>query len=190
MHKILKALNNEGLLNFIIRFIKFIKRKTLGRILVGKGGTTGFGLEIIGRKYITFGEATGFGNCSRIEAYDQYLHQKFIPNIKIGKLCSFGHFLHIGAVGNIYIGDGCLFGSNILIIDHVHGEPKQLHMESDTRPAIRNLVFRGDIKIGKNVWVADNVKIFGGSIIEDGAIISANSIVRGVVKKDTIFRND
>ena len=79
-----------------------------------------------------------------------------------------------------------LEGSNILIIDHNHGETLNLSEISSIRPSQRELTSTGNIYIGENVWLADNVKILGGSVIESGSIIAANAIVKGRVKSNTI----
>jgi acetyltransferase-like isoleucine patch superfamily enzyme len=38
---------------------------------------------------------------------------------------------------------------------------------------------KGDVIIGNDVWLADNVSIMSGSIIEDGCAIGANAVVAG-----------
>jgi lipopolysaccharide O-acetyltransferase len=40
--------------------------------------------------------------------------------------------------------------------------------------------------IGENVWIGDNSVILGPATIGRGAIVGANSVVRGVVPPDTI----
>lgn len=190
MKSYLKVLKYEGMINLFIRLLRSFRRRLWGFILIGPKGTVGYGLEIIGKKNISFGRNVGIGNCSRIEAYTTYLNQKFNPKVSIGNNCSFGNFLHIGAIGNIFISDGVLMGSNVLIIDHVHGDSSQLEALASTLPSHRELVHKGDIFIGSNVWIADNVKIFGGSFIESGAVISANSIVKGRVTSNSIFFNN
>lgn len=38
-----------------------------------------------------------------------------------------------------------------------------------------------EIKIGNNVWIGAGVKIYEGTFIADGCVISSNSIVRGII---------
>ncbi|WP_345291134.1 acyltransferase [Flavobacterium hankyongi] len=40
-----------------------------------------------------------------------------------------------------------------------------------------------EITIGNNVWIGCGVKIYKGSVVPDGCVIAANSIVRGVFTK-------
>jgi acetyltransferase-like isoleucine patch superfamily enzyme len=43
------------------------------------------------------------------------------------------------------------------------------------------------IVIGNNVWIGRNCLIMPGTVIEDGVVIGANSLVKGTLKKDTIY---
>ena len=49
--------------------------------------------------------------------------------------------------------------------------------EADIPPAKRHLKSKGEIRIGRNVWIGDKVSIFGGVTIGDNVIIGAGSIV-------------
>lgn len=40
-----------------------------------------------------------------------------------------------------------------------------------------------EITIGNNVWIGCGVKIYKGSVVPDGCVIAANSIVKGVFTK-------
>ena len=110
-------------------------------------------------------------------------YPKIFPKIFIDNDCNFGNNLHIGAIGEIIIKSGVLGGSNILIIDHNHGETLNLSEISSIQPSQRELTSTGNIYIGENVWLADNVKILGGSVIESGSIIAANAVVKGKVRE-------
>jgi len=43
----------------------------------------------------------------------------------------------------------------------------------------REVVFYGSTKIGNDVWLGEGVKIIGGSVIENGVVVGANSLVKG-----------
>lgn len=187
LKKIMHGINSEHISNFFVRSLKSLLRRTRGFLIIGRGSTIGWGLELIGTKYIQFGSNIGLGNSSRIEAFSYYLTKSFSPKISIGNNCNFGNNLHIGAIGEIIIKPGVLGGSNILIIDHNHGETSNLEELNNARPTQRELICTGNIYIGENVWIADNVKILGGSFIESGSIISANAVVKGRVKSNTIY---
>lgn len=42
------------------------------------------------------------------------------------------------------------------------------------------------IRIGEDVWIAAGCKILKGSVINDGAIIGAGSVVKGMIPKNGI----
>jgi acetyltransferase-like isoleucine patch superfamily enzyme len=82
-------------------------------------------------------------------------------------------------VGHVRIGRHALIGSKVVIIDHDHGSldagfAEQRHVP----PAQRPLVSKGDIRIGDNVWLGDNVVVLSGVSIGDGCVVGANSVVR------------
>lgn len=111
--------------------------------------------------------------------------------ITIGENCSFGDFTHIGAVNNISIGKNLLCASKVLIIDHDHGmcHTTDLRNFAKVHPRSRDLTSKGSIQIGDNVWIGEAAVILAGSDIGDGAVISANSIVRGHVPALTLYRS-
>lgn len=100
---------------------------------------------------------------------------KVIPELRIGNGCTIGEYNHITAVNKIIIGDNLLTGRFVLISDNAHGgmtlEELQIH------PSERQVVTKGAIEIGKNVWIGDKVTILSGVSIGDGCIIGANSVV-------------
>ena len=68
-----------------------------------------------------------------------------------------------------------LTGRYVYIGDNAHGE---LSLEEvDVPPAQRMLTSKGEISIGRNVWIGDRVSILSGVSIGDNAIIGAGSIV-------------
>lgn len=132
-----------------------------------------------GLKQISLGHDTCLaGHCilgswSRYEAFDGLQH--FDPEIIIGNYCSIGEYAHITATNRITIGDGVLTGRYVYIGDNSHGELSL--REAEVPPARRPLKSKGEIKIGKNVWIGDKVTVLGGVTIGDNVIIGANSVV-------------
>ena len=55
-----------------------------------------------------------------------------------------------------------------------------------TIPTKRKLYSKGEVKIGKNVWIGDKVTILPGVVIGDGAIIGANAVVSKDIPQYTI----
>ena len=129
---------------------------------------------IIGGEYIEIGEGFSAFSNLRIEAIDQYISYRYQPFIKIGNHVSFGNDCHIGCINEVTISDGVLLGSHILINDHSHGQTEFI---SNQRPANRELVSKGPIYIGKNVWICDGVCVMPGVTIGENSIIGANAVV-------------
>jgi lipopolysaccharide O-acetyltransferase len=102
------------------------------------------------------------------------------PNsrIEFGDGAMLSDWVHIGAVGTVRIGRHVLIGSKVVIIDHSHG---QLGGDSEHQllvpPAQRPLFSKGDIHIGNNVWLGDNVVVLSGVQIGDYCVVGANSVV-------------
>lgn len=186
----------ESKVNIIFRALRAISSRmrgygysALGMFAEGscKNITFGKNPRFINTKSMQFGKSVNFGMCARIECYGGLTIDK-IPKIKIGDGTSFGDYCHIGAFNSVTIGKNVLGASGILIIDHNHGNPKSDVDESQvTIPRSRSLLSRGPIIIEDNVWIGEGAIILGGSRIGCGAIISANSIVKGEVKSRTIY---
>ena len=106
--------------------------------------------------------------------------------IEIGDGAMLSDWVHIGAVGHIRIGRDVLIGSKVVVIDHSHGHLRDHDRERYVAPARRALSSKGDIRIGDNVWLGDNVVVLGGARIGDGCVVGANSLVRGELPAGTI----
>lgn len=131
------------------------------------------GLE--GAGYISIGDNTWFGRELVLTAWDSYREQRFRPEIIIGKNCHFGEWNHITAINRIEIGEACLTGKWVTITDNAHG----LTDASSLRipPLERELVSKGPVVIGRNVWIGDKATILPGVTVGDGAVIAANAVV-------------
>lgn len=101
--------------------------------------------------------------------------QKVIPELVIGNGCVLGEYNHITAVNRIVIGDNLLTGRFVLITDNSHGSFRK--DELSIHPSSRPITSKGEVIIGNNVWLGDNVSILPGVQIGDGCIIGANSVV-------------
>lgn len=100
-------------------------------------------------------------------------------HIEIGDGAQLSDLVHVGAVGRLRIGRNVLIGSKVLIIDHSHGHGyRAAPDELRTPPGDRELATRGDITIGDNVWLADNVIVLAGVTIGDNCVVGAHSLVR------------
>ena len=128
-----------------------------------------------GQKRIVIGDHTSIQSHSILGCWEIYGDQQFSPSIIIGNHCSIGEYNHITACNKITIGDGLLTGRYIYIGDNAHGGLSW--EEAEISPVRRHLTSKGEIKIGRNVWIGDKVSIFGGVTIGANVIIGAGSIV-------------
>ncbi len=129
-----------------------------------------------GSRRILIGARTSIGEYSVLGSWERYGKDDYYePEIIIGNDCSIGEYCHITAINRITIGDGLLTGRFVYIGDNAHGGLSL--EEGKTPPVRRHLTSKGEIKIGRNVWIGDKVSIFGGVTIGDNVIIGAGSIV-------------
>ena len=98
------------------------------------------------------------------------------PEIKIGNGCHIGAYAHLTATRGITIGDNLLTGTNIIITDNAHGVTDTIEA-LQCAPSSRPLLSKGEVIIGNNVWLANNVCILPGVKIGDGVVVAANSCV-------------
>lgn len=157
-------------------FYTFWIRNFLGE--VGENSSFHYPLRLQGggSQRIRIGERTSIQAYSVLGAWERYgQDEHYEPEIIIGDNSSIGEFCHITAINKITIGDGLLTGRFVYIGDNAHGG---LSVEEANIPPIkRHLTSKGEIKIGRNVWIGDKVSIFGGVTIGDNVIIGAGSIV-------------
>jgi acetyltransferase-like isoleucine patch superfamily enzyme len=111
----------------------------------------------------------------RIEAWDEYVGEKFHPEIIIGDDVIMNTEIHIGCINKIVIGNNVVFSSRILISDHSHGDITKEALSLP--PALRPLKSKGPIIIEDNVWIGDGVVILSGVTVGENSIIGANSVV-------------
>lgn len=129
-----------------------------------------------GSRRIRIGKRTSIQAYGVLGAWERYgKDEHYEPEIIIGNDCSIGEFCHITAINKITIGDGLLTGRFVYIGDNAHGVLS--FEEADTPPARRHLTSKGEIQIGRNVWIGDKVTILSGVTIGDNVIIGAGSIV-------------
>ena len=132
-------------------------------------------IEHCGAEYIELGDNVYFSHSTILTAWDKYESQSYSPIIKIGNNCHFGAYNHITAINRIEIGEYCLTGKWVTITDNAHGMTDNSSL--NLPPIKRELVSKGPVIIGKNVWIGDKVTILPGVSIGDGAVIGANAVV-------------
>lgn len=124
---------------------------------------------------MSIGENSCFHDEIYLTAWPRYHDQALTPTLTIGCGCNFGAYNHITCINSVTIGDNCLTGKWVTITDNSHGttDTDSLHLP----PECRNVMSKGPVIIGNNVWIGDKATILPGVTIGDGAIIAANTVV-------------
>lgn len=180
MNNIIRRIKNQSLKKLLIMFYNFFRMiiikifhfnsnisllqniNPFTEIDIKQGGIINLSNSIYTRRNVTFRVERGY-----LEIGTSFFNQG----------CS------ITAMKNIRIGKNCLFGPNVVIIDHDH-DYKFINEERG------NHYLLGDIVIGNNVWIGANVTILRDTIIEDGCVVGANSVVKGHFSSNQIIMND
>lgn len=126
-------------------------------------------LYLRGLKRVAIGKRVTIGKDATISVWTA------TGSITIGDSCSFGARNHITSCNSIAIGSGLLTGSDVLITDNAHGRADRASLALP--PIEREVVSKGPVRIGDNVWLGNNVCVMPGVTIGDGAVVGANSIV-------------
>ena len=129
-----------------------------------------------GQKNITIGDYTTIQGFSILGCWVKYGNQQFPKaTITIGNNCCIGEYNHITACNNITIGDGLLTGRYVIISDNSHGGFSE--EEASVAPINRELKSKGEVVIGKNVWLGDKVAVLAGVHIGNNVTVAANAVV-------------
>ena len=124
-------------------------------------------------KNITIGENIHIFKDSILACHPNSQHAK--PEIIIGNDCEIGEYSHITCANRITIGNNLFTGRRCTITDNSHGPSSRNVL--DQNPRLRDIVSKGPVSIGNNVWLGDNVVILPGVTVGDGVIIGANTVV-------------
>ncbi|NVN98810.1 MAG: acyltransferase [Geobacteraceae bacterium] len=167
----------DRIIRFFSKFYKKVRWNGMKRrfAAVGKGSFIEAPWIITNPQNITVGENFLALSTLRIETFEEYLGERFTPQIIIGDNVAFNNDCHIGCINRIEIGNNVLGASRIYITDHYHGriEPEDL----EHVPTKRRLYSKGPVIIGDNVWIGENVTVLPGVTIGENAIIGANTVV-------------
>jgi acetyltransferase-like isoleucine patch superfamily enzyme len=143
-----------------------------------------FPLDLRGGKYIKLGTNVGIDQRLRLDAIDEFLDDKFKPEIIIGNNVSIQKDCHIGAIDKIIIGNNVLLASKVYISDHYHG---QITKEALLlRPALRKLYSKGPVVIEDNVWLGEGVVVLPNVTIGKNSIVGANSVVTKSIPRNSV----
>lgn len=162
----------------LLNYHEKIKGKKINSLPFSKRGEKiriGKDYSILNPQYIEIGENFYAEDRIKIEAIDKYNNQTFNPSIIIGDNVTFISDIHIGCIDRVFIGNSCLLASRIYIADHSHGDTT---IESLKRaPGKRDLITKGPVIIGNNVWIGEGVAILPNVTIGENCIIAANAVV-------------
>lgn len=125
---------------------------------------------------IEIGEYVSFGPSCRLEAYpDDLLASSQGPILRIGNRVRLEHRVMITCSSSVVIEDDALIASGCYISDNNHSTdpegPSYAQQPSTCAPT----------RIGKGVWLGQNVCVLAGSEIGERSVIGAGSIVKGVI---------
>ena len=148
---------------------RFYERMFKSAPKIGRLGKIGM---FRGTEYISIGYNTGFSDYIYLTAWKKGTDD---PYLLIGANCQFGAMNHITCSNSVIIGDNVLTGKWVTITDNSHGKTTFEDMQKS--PMERDVVSKGPVKIGNNVWIGDKVTILPGVTIGNSAIIGANSVV-------------
>ncbi len=123
------------------------------------------------------------GENTTIDAFVKIKFTGGVGDIEIG---SYG-YLNSGIV--IYSGNGVTIGNHVSIaanctlapVNHAY-KAKEMTIQEQ-----RFLPSRGGIAIGNDVWIGANSVILDGSIIPEGCVIGASSLVRGELETYGVY---
>jgi len=133
-------------------------------------------LMLIGPQYISVGKNCYIGSRVQLTAWDSsYIGGNYNPEIILGDGVSIGDESQVTAINKIVIGNGVLTGKKVLITDNSHGEIMREMM--DIAPLKRQVVSKGEVIIGDNVWIGEKATIVANVKIGQGSVIAANSVV-------------
>lgn len=147
-----------------------------------------FPIHVRGRYAMEFHEGLTTGRDVRLDAFP--LRDRG-PVLVIGRNVQINDAVHIGAADYVEIGDDTLIASRVFITDHGHGgygeaNPDPDRMSTpDIAPAARPIIAR-PVRIGRRVWLGEQVCVLPGVTIGDGAIVGAGSVVTHDVQPATI----
>ena len=129
------------------------------------------GIKLIGGSNVIIGNNFTSGMFLRLESINLQNDDRI--KIQIGNNVQINDYCHIGSLNLVKIGDGCLIASKVFITDHSHGDTGFINIE----PEKKELVSKGPVIIGKNVWIGESAVILSNVTIGDNCIIGANSVV-------------
>lgn len=167
-----------------VGIVSLAKNWLLTRMLFPHARLVRFPIYVRGRSSMELGQGLTTGVNVRLDAFAP---RGSPPVLRIGCHVQINDSVHIGAIEQVVIGDHTLIASRVFISDHNHGSYQVADAESSPSipPANRPLSSR-PVRIGRNVWLGEQVCILPGVTVGDGAIVGANSVVTHDIPPNSI----
>ncbi|KAF2081152.1 DapH/DapD/GlmU-related protein [Flavobacterium sharifuzzamanii] len=189
---IINGIANVSLILFPLKFLVKIKNVFnsiyTARILKGlkeaSNGSIKYPMYLKGGEYIKIGNNFDCDQRLRLDAIDNFLGEKFYPEIIIGNNVSIQKDCHIGAINKIILGDNVLLASKVYISDHSHGEITKEALLLP--PSKRKLYSKSPVIIEDNVWLGENVVVLPGVTIGENTVVGANAVVTKSIPKNSV----
>jgi acetyltransferase-like isoleucine patch superfamily enzyme len=93
------------------------------------------------------------------------------PRLVIEDGTRIGHFAHIASVNDVHIGKKVLIADRVYISDNLHS-----YHDIEVPIMDQPISFKGNVHIGDNSWIGENVSIIGARIGRH-CVVGANSVV-------------
>ncbi len=100
--------------------------------------------------------------------------------VKIGKNTMISPKVYIETTGGVEIGEHVIITGESVIFTHEHSVKKDILIQK------QKIIPKYGTTIGNDVYIGYRSTILGGVIIEDGAVIGANSVITKNVNQNTI----
>lgn len=136
---------------------------------------------------ISVGKNTVIGNNVRLWAYEKFNNQRFNPEISIGDDTAIFNDCFISSVNKIVIGDRVAVTEHTMILDNIHGDFQDNHLQFSENPDIpdvflqnaytRPLASKGPVIIEDDVHIGMFCTILPGTVIGHHSVIAAHSVV-------------
>lgn len=107
-------------------------------------------------------------------------------SIVLGNNISASGPLIITSIDHVEVKDHCLFGPNVIVCDHLHGNPKEASF-FDQAPSKRSLYSPGPIAIEEMVHIGANSVILGDTLINKSVVVGSNSVIKGILDSNSVY---
>ena len=141
----------------------------------GQNSLIGLNCTLIKPQFIKIGSDSSICNGVELSCSEAFESVGRFPELVIGNEVSIGEYSHITCANKLIIGNGVLTGKRVLITDNAHGSSNRISMNQ--LPMKREVISKGPVIIGDDVWIGEMACIMPNVTIGKGAIIGANAVV-------------